>query len=250
MHFSLLDGREPFSQLCSLFPLRAVWAVESQLSSVRKASGIAFLGTCYIWGLHEFSCTSTSLPPPPPLQAVSDKRKAALTATKTAPCFLGEFPAKIRMIACRIYTAAVRSLPVPVTSSWENQWRNLQRREVHCGSQLAPRPVGPFQLVGSGTWLMGPAVAKAHGTVEPFTSCPRRKTKVGRDNSALSGYTSEDLWMSSQSPQHKNPITITFKTKPLKHGPLGDSQHSDLSLNFPDFTLTASPLPLPLDISC
>lgn len=141
--------------------------------------------------------------PPTPRKQLAIKRKAALTATKTAQCFLGELPAKIRTIACRIYTAAVRSLPVPVTSSWENQWRNLQRREVHCGSQLAPRPVGPFQLVGSGTWLMGPAVAKAHGTAEPFTSCPRRKTKVGRDNSPLSGYTSEDLWMSSQSPQHK-----------------------------------------------
>lgn len=224
MHFSLLDGHEPFSQLCSLFPLRIVWAVESQLSSVRKVSGITFLGTCYIWGLHEISCTSTSLPsptPPPPLQAVSDKRKAALTAAKTALCFLGELPAKIRTIACRIYTAAVRSLPVPVTSSWENQWRNLQRREIHCGSQLAPRQVGSFQLMGSGTWLMGPAVAEAHGTVESFTSCPRRKTKVGRDNSPLSGYTSEDLWTSNQSPLCKNPIAITFKTKPLKHGPLG-----------------------------
>lgn len=99
MHCSLLDGHEPFPQLCSLFPLRTVWAVESQLSSARKVSGIAFLGTgtqksvWNIWGLHEFSCTSTSLPSSS--QAVSNKRKAALTALNTALCF----PAKIRTIA-------------------------------------------------------------------------------------------------------------------------------------------------------
>lgn len=53
----------------------------------------------------------------PPSQAVSNKQKAALTAVKTALCFLGELPAKIRTLAYRIPIAAVPSLPVPVTNS-------------------------------------------------------------------------------------------------------------------------------------
>lgn len=60
--FSLLDGHEPFSQLCSLFFLRTVWALDSQLSPVRKVSSIALLGTrtqklvCSTTDLCGFSC--------------------------------------------------------------------------------------------------------------------------------------------------------------------------------------------------
>lgn len=145
-------------------------------------------------GLCEFTWTSTSLPSPTQAHIqrwnskLSVSRSQLRQQSKNCTVLPGGAPRKDKDDHLwNLYCSCV------FASCPYNQFLRKSVKKPTKTRGLFWLTIGSFQSMGSSAWLMGLVMEEARGIVEPFTSCPGRKTKIGRNDSPLPGYMSKDL---------------------------------------------------------